>query len=276
MNPHQPQRISPVYMFRQLWLNWQLVFRLMRRDVVGRYKGSVLGLAWSFVTPIIMLAVYTFVFTVVFQARWGIEAEGGRAEFALQLFAGLIVHGILAEMLNRGPTLILGNVNYVKKVVFPLEILPGIPLGAAVFHGAVSLAVLVIAKLVLTGTVSATLWLAPVVLLPLVVLALGVGWLLASLGVYLRDIGQTMGLLTTVLLFLSPIFYPLSALPERFHPFILMNPLTFIIEQFRLVVINSGWPDWGGLGLYMLMSMVVTWFSFVWFQKTRKGFADVL
>ena len=276
MNPHQPQRISPAYMLRQLWLNWQLVFRLMRRDVVGRYKGSVLGLAWSFVTPIIMLAVYTFVFTVVFQARWGIEAQGGRAEFALQLFAGLIVHGILAEMLNRGPTLILGNVNYVKKVVFPLEILPAIPLGAALFHGAVSLAVLVIAKLVLTGTVSATLWLAPVVLLPLVVLALGVGWLLASLGVYLRDIGQTMGLLTTVLLFLSPIFYPLSALPERFHPFILMNPLTFIIEQFRLVVINNGWPDWGGLALYMLMSSVVTWLSFVWFQKTRKGFADVL
>src|SRR5690606_4455071 len=141
---------------------------------------------WSFFHPIIMLAVYTFVFTVVFNARWGLQAEGGRSEFALQLFAGLIVHGILAEMLNRGPSLILGNVNYVKKVVFPLAVLPMVPLGSALFHAGVGLGVLVLAQWLLVGTISKTLWLVPVVLLPLAVLALGVGWWLASLGVYLR------------------------------------------------------------------------------------------
>lgn len=276
MNPHLAQRISPLYMLHQLWSNRRLALRMVRRDVVGRYKGSALGLAWSFFNPVIMLLVYTFVFTVVFKARWGIQAEGGRSEFALQLFAGLIVHGILADMLNRAPSLILGNVSYVKKVVFPLAVLPLVPLGSALFHGAISLGVLVAAQLLLTGSMSATLWLAPVVLLPLVTLTLGVGWLLASLGVYLRDIGQTMGLLATILLFMSPIFYPLSALPENLQPFILLNPLTFIIEQFRIVALMGGWPNWGGLVVYMAMAMAAAWLGFAWFQKTRKGFADVI
>lgn len=276
MNPHLAQRISPFYMLHQLWSNRRLALRMVRRDVVGRYKGSALGLAWSFFNPVIMLLVYTFVFTVVFKARWGIQAEGGRSEFALQLFAGLIVHGILADMLNRAPSLILGNVSYVKKVVFPLAVLPLVPLGSALFHGAISLGVLVAAQLLLTGSMSATLWLAPVVLLPLVTLTLGVGWLLASLGVYLRDIGQTMGLLATILLFMSPIFYPLSALPENLQPFILLNPLTFIIEQFRIVALMGGWPNWAGLVVYMAMAMAAAWLGFAWFQKTRKGFADVI
>lgn len=263
-------------MLARLWTNRQLIQRMVRRDVTGRYKGSIFGLAWSFFTPVIMLAVYTFVFTVVFNARWGLQPEGGRAEFALQLFAGLIVHGILAEMLNRGPSLILGNVNYVKKVVFPLAVLPMVPLGSALFHAVVSLIVLVVAQVLLAGSISSTLWLAPVVVFPLAVLALGIGWLLASLGVYLRDIGQTMGLLSTVLLFLSPVFYPMSAVPEKFHPFILMNPLTFIIEQFRIVALGSGLPDWQGLSVYTLAALVVAWLGFAWFEKTRKGFADVL
>lgn len=276
MNPHLAQRISPFNMLHQLWSNRRLALRMVRRDVVGRYKGSALGIAWSFFNPIIMLLVYTFVFTVVFKARWGIQTEGGRSEFALQLFAGLIVHGILADMLVRGPGLILGNVSYVKKVVFPLAVLPLVPLGSALFHGAISLAVLVAAQLLLTGSMSATIWLAPVVLFPLITLTLGVGWLLASLGVYLRDIGQTMGMLATILLFMSPIFYPLSALPENLHPFILLNPLTFIIEQFRIVALMGGWPNWSGLVVYMAMAMAVAWLGFAWFQKTRKGFADVI
>lgn len=276
MNPHLAQRISPFNMLHQLWSNRRLALRMVRRDVVGRYKGSALGIAWSFFNPVIMLLVYTFVFTVVFKARWGIQAEGGRSEFALQLFAGLIVHGILADMLSRGPSLILGNVSYVKKVVFPLAVLPLVPLGSALFHAAVSLGVLVAAQLLLTGSMSATIWLAPVVLLPLITLTLGVGWLLASLGVYLRDIGQTMGMLATILLFMSPIFYPLSALPENLQPFILLNPLTFIIEQFRVVALMGGWPNWSGLAIYMAMALVAAWVGFAWFQKTRKGFADVI
>lgn len=276
MNPHTPPSIAPLAMFNHLWRHRYLLVRMVKRDVAGRYRGSMLGLAWSFFHPLIMLAVYTFVFTVVFNARWGMEAEGGRGVFALQLFAGLVVHGIFAEVLTRSPSLILSNVNYVKKVVFPLAILPLVTLGSALFHAAVSLVVLLLAQLVLSATLPATFWLAPVVLLPLVVLAAGISWLLASLGVFLRDIGQTMGLLATVLLFLSPIFYPLEALPEQFHPFILLNPLTFIIEQLRLVVIAGQFPDWPGLLKYQVMATLVAWLGHGWFQKTRKGFADVL
>lgn len=263
-------------MLARLWRYRGLTLRMVQRDVLGRYRGSVLGLAWSFFTPIIMLGVYTFVFTVVFNARWGIEAEEGQAHFAIQLFAGLIVHGLFAEVLNRAPSLILANNNYVKKVVFPLEILPMIPLGSALFHASVSIVVLLVAELFIDGGVPPTVILLPLVLLPLVVLSMGLGWLLASLGVFLRDIGQTISLLTTMLLFLSPVFYPLSALPEAFRPFILANPLTFIIEQARHVAIDGQLPDWGGLGAYLLAALVIAWLGFAWFQKTRKGFADVL
>ncbi|WIX33792.1 ABC transporter permease [Salinicola sp. JS01] len=276
MNPHAYQSVSLTAMLQRLWRYRNLTRQMIQRDVIGRYKGSVLGLAWSFFNPIIMLGVYTFVFTVVFEARWGLTPEGGQAHFALQLFAGLIVHGLFAEVLNRAPGLIMANQNYVKKVVFPLEILPLIPLGSALFHAMVSLVVLVLAQIAFDHTMAPTLVLAPLVALPLCLLALGLGWILASLGVFLRDIGQTMSLVTTMLLFLSPVFYPLSALPETFRPFILANPLTFIIEQMRRVVIAGQMPDWSGLALYGIAALIIAWAGFVWFQKTRKGFADVL
>lgn len=276
MNPYDLNPVTPRAMSAHLWRYRDLVLRMAKRDVVGRYKGSFLGLAWSFFTPIIMLAVYTFVFTVVFKAKWGIENEAGQGHFALQLFAGLIVHGLIAEVLTRSPTLILANTNYVKKVVFPLAILPLVPLGSALFHAGVSLTVLLLAQWMITGGIPLTIWMTPLVLLPLVVLAMGIGWLLASLGVFLRDIGQTTALLSTVLLFLSPVFYPLSALPEGLQTFILANPLTFIIEQMRLVLLEGTPPDWLGLLKYLLVALLVAWGGFAWFQKTRKGFADVL
>jgi len=263
-------------MVAHLWRYRELIARLIKRDVLGRYKGSLLGLAWSFVTPIIMLVIYTFVFTVVFNARWGVGGEESKSVFALQLFAGLIVHGILAEVLTRSPGLILLNTNYVKKVVFPLAILPVIPLGSALFHAAISSLVLIVAQLLVVGSLPWTFWMLPIVLLPLIVLAMGISWLLASLGVFLRDIGQTMGLIATMLLFLSPIFYPISALPESFHGVIHANPLTFIIEQTRIVLIEGRLPDMVGLLSYLAVALVVAWFGFAWFQKTRKGFADVL
>ncbi|MCL5425106.1 MAG: ABC transporter permease [Gammaproteobacteria bacterium] len=276
MNPHALNSVAPRAMVVHLWRYRELVARLTKRDVIGRYKGSLLGLAWSFVTPIIMLIIYTFVFTVVFNARWGVGEEETKSVFALQLFAGLIVHGIFAEVLTRSPSLILTNTNYVKKVVFPLDILPLIPLGSALFHATISTLVLILAQLFVLGSIPLTFWMLPLVLLPLMVLAMGISWLLASLGVFLRDIGQTMGLISTMLLFLSPIFYPISALPENFHGLILANPLTFIIEQVRLVLLEGQLPDVVGLLKYLAVSLVIAWLGFAWFQKTRKGFADVL
>jgi lipopolysaccharide transport system permease protein len=225
-----------------------------------------------------MLVVYTFFFSVVFKARWGVVegVEESKTQFAVVLFVGMIVHGLFAEVLNRAPTLITNNINYVKRVVFPLEILPVVSLGAALFHGLISLLVLLIAFVTFNHFLYWTIVFIPVVLLPLLIISLGFAWMLASLGVFLRDVGQTIGLFTTVLMFISPVFFPISAMPERFRPIIMANPLTFIIEQAREVLIWGHLPDWQGIAIYTLAAIVTAWLGFIWFQKTRKGFADVL
>ncbi len=276
INPHAAQPTSLVALGKSLWCNRQLIVQMIRREVVGRYKGSALGLVWSFLNPVFMLAVYTFVFSVVFKARWGIGGEESKTQFAVVLFVGMIVHGLFAEVLNRAPGLILSNVNYVKKVVFPLDILPVIAMGAALFHTFISLIVLLTAFVIFNGYLHWTAVLTPFVLLPLVILTLGLAWMLASLGVFLRDVGQTIGIITTVMLFLAPVFYPVTMLPEELRPWIMGNPLTFIIEQAREVLIWGRAPDWAGLGIYTLVATAVAWAGYAWFQKTRKGFADVL
>lgn len=276
MNPHATQSTSPTFLIRSLWRHRQLIKQMAWREVVGRYKGSMMGLLWSFINPVLMLAVYTFVFSVVFKAKWGGNGEESKTAFALVLFSGLIMHGLLAEVLNRAPSLILGNVNYVKKVIFPLEILPAVAIGGALFHSAVSLVVLLAVFLALNGYLHWTLLLTPLVMFPLVLLTLGLAWMLASLGVFVRDIGQTIGIITTVMLFLSPIFFPITAIPEEYQIYIMLNPLTFIIEQVREVLLWGHMPNWKGLALYTLMAATISWLGFIWFQKTRRGFADVI
>ncbi len=276
VNPHAQQPTSLAALAGSLWRNRQLIAQMTRREVVGRYKGSVMGLTWSFFNPVFMLVVYTFVFSVVFKSRWGMSEDESKMQFAVVLFVGMIVHGFFAEVLNRAPGLILANVNYVKKVVFPLEILPVIAMGAALFHSLISLGVLLSAFVIFNGYVHWTVVLIPVVLLPLVILTLGLAWMLASLGVFLRDVGQTIGIITTVMMFLAPVFYPVTAVPEELRPWIMANPLTFMIEQAREVLIWGRMPNWLGLGVYLLVAMLVAWAGYAWFQKTRKGFADVL
>lgn len=262
-------------MIAGFWRNRSLILALSRREVVGRYRGSFLGIFWSFFHPLFMLAVFTFVFSVVFQARWG-GGSGSKTEFALVLFAGLIVFNLFAECINRAPGLILSNVNYVKKVVFPLEILPWVALGSAMFHAVISLGVWLIAYAFLFGLPHVTSLLLPLIFFPLVLLVMGLSWILASLGVYLRDVSQFVGILTTVLMFLSPIFYPASALPEAYRSFLLMNPLMPAIEQTRDVLFWGRIPDMSFWGAYFLAAACIAWLGFAWFQKTRKGFADVL
>lgn len=276
MKLYQPLPLSPLAILRSLWQHRQLVWQMSKREVLGRYRGSMMGLAWSLFNPIFMLLVYTFVFSVVFETRWGVSTDEGRGAFAVILFAGMVVHGLFAECVNRAPSLILNNTNYVKKVVFPLEILPWATLVSALFHTAISVLVLLLAEWVLMGGIPWTVVLLPLVWLPFIASIMGVSWLLASLGVYLRDVAQITGLVTTVLLFMSPVFYPLSRLPEKFQSWLLLNPLTFIIEQTRQVVVFGNLPDWGGLLVYGLFAGLLLWLGFVWFQKTRGGFADVL
>ena len=262
-------------MVSSLWQNRGLVRSLVVREVVGRYRGSYMGILWSFLNPVFMLLVYTFVFSVVFKARWSAASES-RTEFALVLFAGLIVFGLFAECVGRAPGIILANVNYVKKVVFPLEILPWVALGSALFHMGISLLVWLVAHVFLFGMPPATaLWL-PLVWLPLVMFVMGVSWGLASLGVFLRDVSQFIGLLITTLMFLSPIFYPATALPEAYRHLLYLNPMTPAIEMTRDVLFWGKAPDFVTLAAYTVVATFIAWLGFAWFQKTRKGFADVL
>lgn len=266
---------SPREMAASFWRNRQLIRNLVQREVLGRYKGSVLGIFWSLATPIFMLAVYTFVFSVVFKARWG-GGSDSKTEFALLLFAGLIIFNLFSECIGRAPGLILANVNYVKKVVFPLEVLPWVSMGSALFHFAVSLGVWLVAYLVLFGVPHWHIVLLPLVVLPLVLFVMGLSWALASLGVYLRDVGQIIGLVITVLMFLTPIFYPASALPEAYQPLMFFNPLTLPIEMARDMLYWGKVPQLGTLAIYTAGAGAFAMLGFAWFQKTRKGFADVI
>lgn len=277
MNPHTSPQGSPLALVRSFLRHRNLAFKVAKMDVVSRYKGSFLGLGWSFFNPLLMLVVYTFVFSYVFNARWGGSATGSRTEFAVILFSGLLLHGFFAEILNRSPSLIANNKNYVKKVVFPLETLVMSALMAAAFHMAVSLAVLISALYLMNGFVLWTAIFLPLVILPLMAIGLGFGWMIASLGVYVRDVEQTIGILTTILLFLSPVFYAMSTLPLGFQwAMTLLNPLTFPIEHTRKLLIFGGLPDWYGLMIYWGVSLIVMSIGFWFFQKTRQGFADVL
>lgn len=266
---------SPREMLASLWRNKGLIRNLVHREVVGRYKGSMLGIFWSLATPIFMLLVYTFVFSVVFKARWG-GGSDSRTEFALVLFAGLILFNLFSECISRAPGLILANVNYVKKVVFPLEVLPWVSMGSALFHFFVSLGVWLMAHLILYGTPHWHAILLPLVLLPLILFVMGLSWTLASLGVYLRDVGQIIGVIITVLMFLTPIFYPASALPEAYQNLMLLNPLTLPIEMGRDLLYWGRLPKLSSLTIYTCASCAFALLGFAWFQKTRKGFADVV
>lgn len=270
-----PYSSLPWAVFQTLSRHRQLVWQMSKRDVLGRYRGSILGLLWSFLHPLVMLAIYTFVFAFVFKVRWDTD-PGNKLSFALILFAGLIIHSLFAENLTRAPGLIVSNVNFVKRVVFPLETLPSVTLFSALFHALVSLAVLLGFYLVVHLSLQWTALLLPLVIFPLALVAMGISWFLASLGVYIRDMGQVTGIAVTILLFLSPIFYLVSAIPEPFRKAIYVNPLTFIIEQSRNVLLFGKLLDFPGLAIYLVCSIFIAWLGLLWFQKTRKGFADVL
>jgi lipopolysaccharide transport system permease protein len=222
-----------------------------------------------------MLAVYTFVFSVVFKARWGTGSDS-KTEFALVLFAGLIMFNLFAECVGRAPGTILNNVNYVKKVVFPLEILPWVNMGAALFHVVVSIGVWLIVYIFCYGAPSVTVLLLPLVIMPLILFIMGVSWALAALGVYFRDVSQFIGIVITILMFLSPIFYPVTALPEEYRGLLEFNPLTPAIQMAREVMFWRQMPGMIMLLQYYLGSLAIALLGFAWFQKTRKGFADVL
>ena len=261
----------------ELSRRWSLLSQLTVREVETRYRGAGLGLVWTLLTPLMMLLVYTFVFGTVFKSRWSTSDESASSiEFAVILFSGLILFQLFSDVVTRAPTVILSNPTLVKKVVFPLELLVPITLGAALFHAAVSLLILLPFVWFVFGKVPATFAFLPLVVIPLSAMILGIGWFLASVGTFIRDVGQIVGTMTTALLFLSPVFFPLTALPDWIRPFLFFNPMTVPIEQLRRILIFGKQPEMLTLAVYSAVAFIVAFCGYIWFDKTRKGFADVL
>jgi lipopolysaccharide transport system permease protein len=267
--------IAPLSALRSVISNRHLIWQLARRDVLARYRGSMIGIAWSFVTPLLMLGIYTFFFTVIFKSHW-IIGGATRGSFATAMFVGLIIYGAFSECASRAPQLIISNTNYVKKIIFPLDVLSVASVLSSLFHALISLVVYICFMLVFVGSIPSTLLFFPLILVPLAVISLTASWVLGALGVYVRDIGQTVGVLLMVMLYTSPIFFPMASVPEKFRAYLNFNPLTFIIEQARVVLLWGGVPDFYGLLSYMLKAIVFAMLAFALFQKTRRGFADVL
>jgi lipopolysaccharide transport system permease protein len=276
--PSGMRSLLPWCIAANLWYHRRLIAQFIRREIEGKYRGSVLGIFWSLATPLVMLAVYTFVFGIVFRARWpgrGSE-EGSLADFAIVLFAGTTVFNIFSETVARAPGMVVNVPGYVKKVIFPLEILPFSVLGAALFNAVICLGLLVVLNGIMHGLVPWTLLLVPVVVAPVILLALGVSWFLSSLGVYLRDVSNIVGVVLQVLFFATPIFYPVSVVPESLRWLLNINPLTHMVEMFRGVCLFGSAPDPLILAGSLAIGLVVAWLGQVWFNVTRKGFADVL
>lgn len=267
--------MAPQVLLRALWRHRELLGLLIRREIASRYRGSMMGMLWSLLNPLVMLLIYTFVFRVVFKARWG-DSGDSKTEFALVLFIGLLIFNLFSECIQRAPLLIINNMNYVKKVIFPLEILPWVTFCAAMFHFTVGLAVWLLLFMVLHGLPHWTVLLLVVMLLPLAGFAIGSAYLLATLGVCLRDTSHIIGILTTVLLFLSPIFYPVSVLPERYQTIVYLNPLTWVVEQSRALLLAGQTPNVSAVLLATAGSVVILWIGFSVFQRFRQVFADAL
>lgn len=267
--------ISPREMIASFWRNRGLIYMLIRRDIASRYRGSILGLIWAFFIPLFMLLVYTFVFGIIFKSRWT-SGNSSRVEFALILFIGLIFFNFLSECLVRATGIVLANSNYVKKVVFPLEILPWVICGVALFHAAISIGVWLAFYVIEFGLPHLTALLLPFLFVPFAFLVMGLTWFLASLGVYLRDVSQIIGIVMSVVMFLAPIFYPQSAVPMEYQRFLLINPLTTVISEARDVLYWGALPNAIGFISYCGWGFLIACLGFAWFQKTRKGFSDVL
>lgn len=245
------------------------------RDFSMRYKNGVLGITWAVLNPLMMLALYSFVFVFVFKMRWGAGPDT-KGNFVILLFTGLVVHGFFAEFITRAPYLITGNTSYVKKVVFPLELLPLMPLLSALINFFVGMVLISLLLFYLQGSIPLTIVYLPFILIPFALLVLGLSYFLAATGVFVRDLTHVVGIIATVAMFASPVLFPIENVPEDFRIYLYANPLTVIVQQLRAVSVLGNSPDWSSLLLYTIAAIIVFGLGFFWFQATRKGFADVL
>ena len=270
------QLVLPWHIGANLGRHAMLIRQFVKRDVLSRYRGSYLGVFWSLLRPLSMLAMYTVVFGYIFESKLGTRPDETKFDFTLALFCGLILFDFFAECLARAPILVLTNTNYVTKVVFPLEVLPVVTVGAAFTQLVISFIPLLVGLACAHGFVPLTVLYAPIILIPLVLLCLGITWLLASLGVFIRDINSFVPVLIVIILYASAIFYPISRVPPNLLPLVLGNPLATIIDQTRNAVLWGVPPAWGPYGMVLLASFVVMIIGYTFFMRTKNAFADVL
>ncbi|MBL6598167.1 MAG: ABC transporter permease [Alphaproteobacteria bacterium] len=260
-----------------IWRDPLLLIRMVGREVAAKYTGSLAGLFWAVLTPLLMLAVFTFVFGTMFAPKAvKIDSATDLTAFAKFLFAGLVLHGFLAEVITRTPNVVLGNPNLVKKFVLPTELLPLAAVISAATTTAIGLLVLLVVHAATLGALPLTAVLAPLVLLPFLVLMAGIAWFLSAIGVFLRDIGHVTGLMATVLLFLGPVFYKIDTLPDNIRAVVYLNPLTVPIQGLRRVLLDGMPPDWSALGIYTVVAFVTAWIGFYIFARCKRVFADVI
>ncbi len=250
--------------------------QFLLRAILRRYRLNAFGLLWTIIVPLTTLGIYTFVFGVVMESRWDANGDSSTYGFSLYLFSGLIVFWVLAETMSRSPIAVVEHTNLVKRAVFPLEILPPVVVGNAVFHALVNTSVLLAALIAMEGQIPLTALLLPIVLLPFVLLLTGLSWILAAIGVYFRDIVHMVGLFMTGALFISPVFYSTDRLSPALQALIMLNPITFIVLQVRLIVLEGEGPDWMGLALYFIIAWVIASTGLAFFRHARANFADVL
>lgn len=260
--------------FRSVNEHRLLIRDLVIRDITARYKGTLLGMVWALLNPLLMLGLYTFFFTIILKAKWGVENIS--ANYGLMLFCGLIIHGWMAEVLSKSTELFASNRNYVKKVVFPLDTLVWITVISSLFQVVLSLSLLCLLALIMGNGLSWNVLFLPLILLPLFIMLLGLGWLVSSLAVYFRDIGQFMGSFLTLLLFTSTAFFSLETAPEIIRSYLLINPLTVIMDSLRDILILHRQPMWALLIQHGVISSIIMFLGYWWFNKTKRGFADVL
>ena len=263
--------------WRPLWqlpARGELIFSFAKRELLGRYKGSVLGLAWAVLTPVVMIAIFTIIFAGMFGARFG--ASDSHWDYAIYLFCGLLPWSMFQDSVQQSAHTIVSHSNLVKRVVFPLETLPAAQVLAALCNQLFATIALLVATLIIRQRFELTAFWLPVLLVPQLLFALGSAWLIASLGVFLRDITQGITLLLMAWMYLTPIIYPEAIVPERFTTFISINPFTSLVRSYRHIFLEGAAPDWSGMAYFSAFAVVIFVFGYWWFARTRKNFADVV
>lgn len=251
-----------------------LLKSLIKREVRTKYRNATLGMSWMIINPLLLLGTYTLVFGFIYGNKWrNLDTTG---DFVLMLFCGLIIYMIFSETMSRSCITIRSQPNLIKKVVFPLEILPLVVVGTCVFTACINLLILVFLTFLIKFNLPATILFAPIVILPFILLMAGFAWIVAGSAVFLPDLDNVVIFLNTLMLFLSPIFYPVSAAPEILQPFFMFNPLAFPIEELRKVLLLGESPYWTGLAIYCVVASILAYLGFWIFQQGREIFSDVV